>query len=180
MKSADHGLPTSRAKVGYLPGTLPDPASVRLLLGEARNATQNPPDGEGVNRRTDVPGTAHNEWGRIKACGTAAGHREKALRGYGKGGAGTVSVYRGTVAGVGYCKMLSVGGFGRFSVLLLKMVPMGSFLSGQRGRGVGYAFAPCEANERSTTTKIEANDYPMNPPSIVLSAITSMRSSRHE
>lgn len=105
-KETCHGLPPSRAKGGYSLGTLPDPASVRLLLDEARNATLNPPNGKGANRRSDVSGTAPKQSckgrGRFKACGTASGPRHRASRGYSEGGAGTVSVYRGTVAGDGY------------------------------------------------------------------------------
>lgn len=104
-KELCHGLQPSRAKGCYDPGISPDPTGNRLRLGPVRNATQNPPAGEGVNRRCDRSGTVPEQCckgrGRIKACGTAAGHRQRASRGYGSGSVGPVSVYRGTGAGGG-------------------------------------------------------------------------------
>lgn len=140
-KKLRHGLPPSRAKGGYLPGTLPDPASVRLLLGEARNATLNPPRGQKpcTWQHVDIGDRAwirdqlhtglplHRGW--RKPSGTAVGHREQASRGYGKGGAGTVPVYRGTVAGDGYCLTKSR------TTMLTYLVPMPRFSSwGDTGR----------------------------------------------
>ena len=43
-KRSSHGLPPSRAKGGYSPGTSPDPLSIRLRLGEGRNTTTKPTD----------------------------------------------------------------------------------------------------------------------------------------
>jgi hypothetical protein len=42
VKKSCHGLPSSRAKDGYSPGTSPDPLIIRLRLGLSRNATMKP------------------------------------------------------------------------------------------------------------------------------------------
>lgn len=141
-----HGLPASRAKAGHDPGISPDPTRIRLLLGLVRYATQNPPAGEGVNRRHDRSGTApeHSCKGRgwRKPSGTAVGPRHRASRGYGSGSVGTVSVYRGTVAGGGAVSNRKARERMKVS-RVFKLVPMPLFLGGGVVAGGGYAFSLC-------------------------------------
>ena len=143
-KELCHGLPPSRAKGGNDPEISPDPTGHRLRLGPVRYATQNPPAGEGASRRCDRPGTASAQSckgrGRIKACGTAAGHRHQASRGYGSGSVGPVSVYRGTGAGGRGvpCRKMSEG----MEVIdVSDLVPMPPFGEGCGAAVGGYAFA---------------------------------------
>lgn len=152
-KELCHGLPLSRAKSGHdAPGISPDPATIRLLLGVARNATQYPPNGEGVNRRSDVSGTAPEQdckgRGWIKASGEAADPRHGYRVDTVQGSAGTSSVYRGEVAGGGAVSKRKVK---RMTIQeQLNMVPMPLFLGGGMVAGGGYAFALWT---RSTHTK---------------------------
>lgn len=147
MKSADHGLPVSRAKAGYSPGPHPTRA-VSAPSGSAQKRDYyNPPAGEAVNRQCDRLGTAPAQGckgrGRCEACGEASGLR------YG---------HRVDTAKEATGLSLCIGGKERVGELCLKettslietcignraraqMVPMAkaSFRGGRRGGG--YAFA---------------------------------------
>ncbi len=127
MKAGCHGLLPSRAKGGYVPGISPGPAGNRLLLGPARYATKEPTG-------KFSPGTAQYVQGWRESSGTAVGPRYRASRGYGTGSEGTVSVYRGTVAG---------GGIVPTRMPPTDLVPMPRFRSMLGGEGGGSAFALC-------------------------------------
>ena len=114
IKELCHGLPPSRAKGGHdVPGTSPDPAAVRLLLGAARCATtkthrlvqvdtatvtdRGPRQGQHGEPRADhlVIGSG------AKPEGKAAGHRYLASRGYGTRQRRAFPLDRGEGAGGG-------------------------------------------------------------------------------
>ena len=112
-KETCHGLPPSRSKGGHAPGNSPGPAWNRLRLGQARCATttthrlvrgrESPVTdrgpGQGIGRSLALRCTGHR--GRCKACGEAAGPRDRASRGYGAGGVGPSPAWRGEGAGGG-------------------------------------------------------------------------------